>query len=208
MGRFSEVPDPPGGIPSALFGTMERARVASRRGSKDRSSSPGTDPAALVLTPDWRDPADTQFMELCPLAVPGGYVATVTVFHNFTQTIDLQWAASRDGILGGLLFRALRGDERGWRMRWAVTAIALAACVAAADEWHQLYVPSRTGSAWDAVLDVVGAGQKTRSQHVLQRHVGRSGGDYVSLRLRQLRRGLCSGLGGRHSGGRVCVFIR
>src|SRR5439155_1167503 len=27
-----------------------------------------------------------------------GYIATLTVFHNMTQTIDLQWAASRDGI--------------------------------------------------------------------------------------------------------------
>jgi VanZ family protein len=60
-------------------------------------------------------------------------------------------------VLGGLLFRALRGDEDGWRMRWAVTAVALAACVAVTDEWHQLYVPSRTGSGWDVVLDTVGA---------------------------------------------------
>jgi hypothetical protein len=50
------------------------------------------------MAPDWRDPADTQFMELCPVAVPGGFVATLTIFHNLTQTIDLQWAASRDGV--------------------------------------------------------------------------------------------------------------
>ena len=37
-------------------------------------------------------------MELGPIESPGGYIATLTVFHNMTQTIDLQWAASRDGI--------------------------------------------------------------------------------------------------------------
>jgi hypothetical protein len=66
-----------------------------------RTSRDGTnwsDPTRLVLTPDWRDPADTQFMELCPVAIPGGYVATVTVYHNYSQRVDLQWAASRDGV--------------------------------------------------------------------------------------------------------------
>ncbi len=71
-------------------------RLIGRRTSPDGTH--WSDPTALVMTPDWRDPADTQFMELCPLKVPGGYVATVTVYHNHTQRIDLQWAASRDGI--------------------------------------------------------------------------------------------------------------
>ena len=60
-------------------------------------------------------------------------------------------------ILGALLFRAVRAGQRGWRARWAVAAVALAASVAIADEWHQLFVASRTGSAWDALLDTVGA---------------------------------------------------
>ncbi len=57
-----------------------------------------SDPTRIVMAPDWRDPADTQFMELCPLEVAGGFVATLTVYHTKTQNIDLQWAASRDGI--------------------------------------------------------------------------------------------------------------
>ena len=60
-------------------------------------------------------------------------------------------------ILGMLLFRALRRDERGWRGRWGLIAVALAACVAAADEWHQLFVASRTSSPWDVLLDSLGA---------------------------------------------------
>jgi VanZ family protein len=60
-------------------------------------------------------------------------------------------------ILGALLFRAARGGRAGWRGRWAGVAVALAASVASIDEWHQLFVPSRTGSALDVILDVVGA---------------------------------------------------
>ena len=60
-------------------------------------------------------------------------------------------------ILGWLLFRALRGDDEGFRLRWAIIAIALAACVASIDEWHQFFVPSRTSSPWDALLDSLGA---------------------------------------------------
>jgi hypothetical protein len=85
----------PGGLTPFDVGDGE-VRLIVRRTSKDGSH--WTDPPEIMMTPDWRDPADTQFMELCPLAVPGGYIATLTVFHNLTQTIDLQWAASRDGI--------------------------------------------------------------------------------------------------------------
>ena len=60
-------------------------------------------------------------------------------------------------ILGVLCYRALRGDEAGWRVRWAVVAIALAATVAVLDEWHQFFVLSRTSSGWDVLLDTAGA---------------------------------------------------
>ena len=62
------------------------------------------------------------------------------------------------GILGALLFRAFRGDEkRRWHWRWSVSAVILAAIYAATDEWHQSFVPSREPSAWDALIDTVGA---------------------------------------------------
>lgn len=60
-------------------------------------------------------------------------------------------------ILGALLFRSVRGDAGGWRARWAVIAVLLAACVASADEWHQMFIPSRTPSPGDVLLDSVGA---------------------------------------------------
>jgi VanZ family protein len=60
-------------------------------------------------------------------------------------------------IFSILLMRALRGQERGWRLRWAIWAVVLAAGYASFDEFHQSFVPSRTASPWDALLDTVGA---------------------------------------------------
>ncbi len=91
----TELPAFPGGL--TPFDVADGGvRLIGRRTSTDGSR--WSDPTRIILAPDWRDPADTQFMELCPLEVPGGFAATLTVYHNLTQTIDLQWAASRDGI--------------------------------------------------------------------------------------------------------------
>jgi VanZ family protein len=60
-------------------------------------------------------------------------------------------------IFSILLFRALRGRNRGWALRWAAWAIVIAAGYAAMDEFHQSFVASRTASPWDALIDTVGA---------------------------------------------------
>jgi VanZ family protein len=62
------------------------------------------------------------------------------------------------GTLSILLFRAWRatlpapGNLR-WTMRWANIAILGTALVASLDEWHQTFIPSRTGTVHDVVLD-------------------------------------------------------
>jgi VanZ family protein len=61
------------------------------------------------------------------------------------------------GILGALLFRAIRSGRTGWEWRWAAAAVLFAASVAMVDEWHQTFVPSRTGTAKDVLLDATGA---------------------------------------------------
>lgn len=70
-------------------------RSVSRRTSPDGSDW-GNE--ALVLTRDWRDPDYAQFLEICPVPVPGGYVALVNYYDAAIQTMSLQLAASRDGI--------------------------------------------------------------------------------------------------------------
>ena len=62
------------------------------------------------------------------------------------------------GLLSILLFRAWRetlpalGNPR-WTIRWANIAVLGTALVASLDEWHQSYIPSRTGSIHDVFLD-------------------------------------------------------
>jgi hypothetical protein len=53
--------------------------------------------AEKVIMRDERDHRDTQYMELVPHRVPGGYLAVVSVYHPLTQTLNLRLAASRDG---------------------------------------------------------------------------------------------------------------
>jgi VanZ family protein len=60
-------------------------------------------------------------------------------------------------VFSFLLLRAIRGEHRGWRIRWAVAALAIAAGYSALDEFHQSFVPSRTASPWDSLLDTSGA---------------------------------------------------
>jgi len=62
------------------------------------------------------------------------------------------------GILSILAFRAWRETfpARGnppWTMRWASIAVLMTAFVASLDEWHQSFIPSRTGTPRDVALD-------------------------------------------------------
>lgn len=61
------------------------------------------------------------------------------------------------GILSALCFRALRGGRPRWNPRWAIGAVALAALIASIDEYHQSFIPSRTGTWHDVVLDTAAA---------------------------------------------------
>lgn len=59
-------------------------------------------------------------------------------------------------ILSVLLFRAWKATLRmpaWWSPRWAGIAFFMSAAVASLDEWHQTYLPSRTGLFSDVLLD-------------------------------------------------------
>ncbi|MGB7601132.1 MAG: VanZ family protein, partial [Candidatus Sulfotelmatobacter sp.] len=40
-----------------------------------------------------------------------------------------------------------------WTVRWSAIAVLMTAFVASLDEWHQTFIPSRTGRWQDVVLD-------------------------------------------------------
>lgn len=60
--------------------------------------------------------------------------------------------------LSFFLFRAWRATLRlpwapRWAMRWGAIAFFMSALIASLDEWHQTFIPSRTGAISDVMLD-------------------------------------------------------
>jgi VanZ family protein len=59
-------------------------------------------------------------------------------------------------ILSLLLLRGIRGENRGTKLAWALLAIAIVACYASLDEFHQSFVPGRTAAVPDVLIDTSG----------------------------------------------------
>lgn len=60
-------------------------------------------------------------------------------------------------ILALLAARAFRGSRRdALRRRWLVVTLALLVVYALIDEYHQSFVPSRTASIFDSLIDMTG----------------------------------------------------
>jgi VanZ family protein len=60
-------------------------------------------------------------------------------------------------VLALLAARAFAGASRNWlREHWMVAALVLVALYALTDEFHQTFVPSRTGSIYDSMIDTAG----------------------------------------------------
>ena len=79
---------------------------------------------------------------------------TLFALHNFIRKCA---HVGEYFVLGVLLFRAVRTPRESWQWRWAFLAILIAAFYASSDEMHQIVVPSRGASIWDALLDTGGA---------------------------------------------------
>jgi hypothetical protein len=87
------MPAPPGGVVPYDCAVGE-CRILVRRTSPNGSD---WSPYQLAVTPDWQDSPDTQFMELMAMPQRGGFIGLLTVYHAMSQSIDIQFAASRDG---------------------------------------------------------------------------------------------------------------
>ena len=63
--------------------------------------------------------------------------------------------------LSWLLFRSWRDTfpypGRNWAIQWARISFFMTALVASLDEWHQTFLPSRTGNLHDVLLDSTAA---------------------------------------------------
>jgi len=70
------------------------------------------------------------------------------------------------GILCALAFRAIRTNQKGWRLSWAAGALLYVIVVASADEYVQSRTQLRTGTPVDVVVDACGA---TLAQVIIRR---------------------------------------
>jgi len=83
------------------------------------------------------------------------------------------------GMLSLLLYRAWRssiavaGHPR-WSIKWSRLAIFMTAFVASLDEWHQSYLPSRTGTVHDVFLDTAAAIAAQLGLYLFLRKLGSS----------------------------------
>jgi hypothetical protein len=81
--------------------------------------------------------------------------ATILLIHFALRKIG---HLTEYAILAALLWRGLRGTFNGaGKMVLALSTFLAAAAFAASDEYHQSFVPSRTASAHDVMIDCIGA---------------------------------------------------
>jgi VanZ family protein len=87
---------------------------------------------------------------LFPWATP----AQIAVAHGLVRKLG---HLTEYAVLAALWFRAFHTGRRLHPAPGALAALALSVAWAIADELHQSFVPSRTGSPFDVMLDVTGA---------------------------------------------------
>lgn len=79
---------------------------------------------------------------------------TMLAIHAVTRKIA---HLAEYALLGILAARAFRGSPRAaLRDRWFIVSLALVVVYALVDEYHQSFVPSRTGTIYDSLIDIVG----------------------------------------------------
>jgi VanZ family protein len=85
---------------------------------------------------------------------------------------------SEYAVLALLAARAFRTSQsEKLRRRWWLAAFALVACVALLDEYHQSFLPARTGTVYDSLLDMAGGAAALASAALwLARRRRRQGG--------------------------------
>ena len=81
----------------------------------------------------------------------GYFVLSVLLFRAWRATL------CKADILVRQAGRNARSTQVEWAFRWAAIAFIMSAFVASLDEWHQSYIPSRTGAVSDVVLDSTAA---------------------------------------------------
>jgi VanZ family protein len=78
---------------------------------------------------------------------------TLFLIHHFIRKMG---HVTEYFVLSLLILRAIRAGKPGTHLGWALAAIAIVACYAALDEFHQSFVPGRTAAISDVLIDTAG----------------------------------------------------
>ena len=88
------------------------------------------------------------------LLFPNASEATLATIHFIIRKLG---HLTEYAILAWLSARALRTSSQPWlRQRWFWLALSFVACYALFDEFRQSFVPSRTASIYDSLIDISG----------------------------------------------------
>lgn len=85
---------------------------------------------------------------------PNADLVTIESFHILVRKIIHFFEYA---FLAFLLFRAFKGRNKNWQMRWILYAGVISIGYSSLDEFFQTIIPSRTGEFSDWIIDVAGA---------------------------------------------------
>jgi VanZ family protein len=111
---------------------------------------------ALIVSASggWLSGERTGFILRALLALFGSVpIEVLAVVHFFVRKLA---HLTEYGILAWLLYRARGKTQAVWNISWARFALAGVLAIAITDELHQHFVPSRTGSPIDVLIDLTG----------------------------------------------------
>ena len=79
---------------------------------------------------------------------------TLTIVHFIVRKLA---HFTEYAILGLLAARAFLGSRpQRWRRPWLLFSLLLVILYSLSDEFHQIFVPTRTGSIYDSLIDTIG----------------------------------------------------
>jgi VanZ family protein len=110
----------------------------------------------FIGSSDLLSSSHTSSFILGPLRVlfPHASEATLATIHFALRKLG---HFSEYAILAWLTARALRTSSQDWlRKRWFWMALSFVVCYALFDEFRQSFVPSRTSSIYDSLIDMAG----------------------------------------------------
>lgn len=104
------------------------------------------------------------------------FIASATPGSEIPQLGVWDFIAKKGGhlfgyaLLAAAYFHALRGDKRAEK-RQVVLALLLTALYAASDEWHQTFIPGRSGSPVDVGIDFAGGAIGVFVSHAIRQRI-------------------------------------